>query len=79
MLEGSTSNPNVGGGATPCNPTNTALGCSGTNTDTPVADRQGPDPINPTASADNQFQSPVNQGDYKSHYVMFMLGVTTWF
>lgn len=78
VLEGSTTNPNVGGAAAPCNPTNGAPGCSGT-AETPVADRQGPDPINPIASSDNQFQSPVNQGDYKSHYVLFMLGVTTWF
>ena len=83
ILEGSPSNPNVGGGAAPCNPTSVppspGAGCSGTGAETPVADRQGPDPINPISIADNQFQSPVNQGDYKSHYVVFMLGVTTWF
>ena len=83
ILEGSPSNPNVGGGAQPCNPTGVppspGAGCMGTGADTPVADRQGPDPINPISSPDNQFQSPINQGDYKSHYVMFMLGVTTWF
>jgi len=79
VLEGSPTNPNVGGGAAPCNPDNGASGCAGTGTDTPVADRQGPDPINPVASSDNQFESPVNQGDYKSHYLLLMLGVTTWF
>jgi long-subunit fatty acid transport protein len=78
ILEGSPTNPNVGGGA-PCNPTNGEIGCSGTGADTPVVDRQGPDPINPIATSDNQLQSPVNQGDYKAHYVLFMLGVTTWF
>jgi len=79
VLEGSPSNPNVGGGAAPCNPTATAAACNGTNDFTPIEDRQGPDPINPTAPASSQFESPVNQGDYKAHYVMFMLGATTWF
>jgi len=26
-----------------------------------------------------QVESPVNQGDYKAHYLLFMLGVSTWF
>jgi long-subunit fatty acid transport protein len=72
ILEGSPSNPNVGGGAEPCNPTATALGCGTT-------EHQGPDPINPIADADNQRESPVAQGDYKSHYLLFMLGASAWF
>ncbi len=71
ILEGSPSNPNVGGGAEPCNPTS-AEGCG-------ADERQGPDPINPTLRPDAQSESPVNQGDFKSHYLLFMLGVTTWF
>jgi long-subunit fatty acid transport protein len=71
-LEGSPRNPNVGGGAVPCNPTVGMMGCG-------VTERQGPDPINPLFSADMQAESPVNQGDFKAHYLMFMLGVTTWF
>jgi len=73
ILEGSPSNPNVGGGAEPCNPTG-PTGCG-------VPERQGPDPINPVLKAgpDTQAESPVSQGDYKSHYTLFMLGVTTWF
>jgi long-subunit fatty acid transport protein len=70
-LEGSPSNPNNGGAAEPCNPTADALTCTGA--------RQGPDPINPLRTADNQAQSPVAQGDYKSHYLMFMLGGSIWF
>jgi long-subunit fatty acid transport protein len=72
VLEGSTSNPNVGGGTTPCNPTVTAQGCN-------AGARQGPDPINPILDPANQAESPVNQGDYKSHYLLFMLGISTWF
>ncbi|MBC7976454.1 MAG: hypothetical protein H7138_15895, partial [Myxococcales bacterium] len=72
ILEGSPSNPNVGGGAEPCNPTGAAQDCG-------VDERQGPDPINPTLRPDAQSESPVNQGDFTSHYLLFMLGVTTWF
>jgi long-subunit fatty acid transport protein len=83
ILEGSPSNPNVGGGAEPCNPTGTMTGCG-------TADRQGPDPIDPLFNPGNQGQtygekqggqveSPFAQGDYKSHYVLLMLGVTAWF
>jgi len=72
ILEGSQGNPNVGGGASPCNPTLDAPGCG-------AAGPQGPDPINPLNRANNQVESPVTQGDYQAHYVLFMLGVTTWF
>jgi long-subunit fatty acid transport protein len=79
ILEGSPSNPNVGDGAEPCNPTAAMAGCGTT-------ERQGPDPIDPLfepgdGDADNrrQLESPFAQGDYKSHYVLFMLGVTAWF
>lgn len=72
VLEGSPKNPNVGGGASPCNPTDAAPGCG-------TSDHQGPDPINPLVSADLQAENPVNQGDFKAHYLMFMLGATTWF
>ena len=75
ILEGSPSNPNVGGGAEPCNPTNAAPGCGAGG----AAINQGPNPINPVLTPDNQNESPVAQGDYKAHYTMFMLGVTTWF
>jgi long-subunit fatty acid transport protein len=71
ILEGSPENPNVGGAAEPCNPTTAAPGCGGVH--------QGPDPINPLLAAGAQVENPVNQGDYKAHYVMLMLGVTAWF
>jgi long-subunit fatty acid transport protein len=66
----SPSNPNVGAGDAPCNPTAAAPGCG-------VDDRQGPDPINPTMAM--QAENPVNQGDYKSHYLLLMLGGSVWF
>lgn len=79
VLEGSPSNPNVGGGAQPCNPTAPAGG--GPPPSCSAGGRQGPDPINPLFDPGpaNQVESPVSQGDYKSHYLLFMLGVSTWF
>jgi long-subunit fatty acid transport protein len=62
-----------------CNPTKTAVGCNGTGVDTPVADRAGWDPGQAAFPLDSQVENPVNHGQYKSHYVMFMLGVSTWF
>jgi long-chain fatty acid transport protein len=54
-------------------------GCSPSGTQQPLADRQGPDPINPIVNPDQQLENPVNQGTFKSHYLMFMLGMSTWF
>jgi long-subunit fatty acid transport protein len=75
ILEGSPSNPNVGGGSAPCNPTSASTDktCNGQTT------HQGPDPLNPLIEADAQALNPVSQGDYKSHYLVFMLGVSAWF
>ena len=73
ILEGSPSNPNVGGGGQPCNPTAADPTCNGSTT------HQGPDPVNPILTPDQQALSPVNQGDYKAHYLLLMLGATAWF
>ena len=79
ILEGSrTSNRN-------CDPTGApgSIGCSGTGDaaadgyGTPT--RQGPDPINPIINADVQSEKPVNQGTFTSHYLMIMIGASTWF
>jgi hypothetical protein len=75
ILEGSPTNPNIGGGAEPCNTTDEMPGCGPSS----ATSRQGPDPIDPLRRADNQAESPIGQGDYKSHYVLFMLGATAWF
>jgi long-subunit fatty acid transport protein len=45
----------------------------------PECDGDHPDPIQPLRSRNNQFQNPINGGDYSSGYMLFSLGVTTWF
>jgi long-chain fatty acid transport protein len=65
-----------------CNPVLQAppyQGCSSSGEQQPVADRQGPDPINPIVNSENQLENPVNQGTYKSHYLLIMFGMSTWF
>ncbi len=81
VLEGSPTNPNLLPGNVVCNPTGAAgmVGCGNGTTETPVGSRHGPDPINPLLDPAQQAESPVNQGVYQSHYLMFMLGFTTWF
>ncbi len=65
-----------------CNPvldTPPYEGCGPNDEQRPLEDRQGPDPINPIVNPDQQLENPVNQGTFKSHYLMFMLGMSTWF
>jgi long-subunit fatty acid transport protein len=74
-----------------CNPTGNvgSVGCGDGMKDEPVPgwrlpgnagpDRQGPDPINPLENPNVQSESPVNQGTFKSHYVLLMLGASYWF
>ncbi len=79
VLEGTRTNPRN------CNPTvDNSLsppytGCSASGLQQAVDDRQGPDPVNPLVTPDQQLESPVNQGTYKSHYLLIMLGASTWF
>lgn len=42
-------------------------------------ERVGPDPINPIIEPGNQMENPVNQGDYSSHYLQFMIGAAMEF
>lgn len=72
VYEGSPSNPGAFNG-TDCNPTRQQLGCAPTG-DRPIDQRQGPDPTNPLLDPEFQFENPINQGTYKSHYLLFMLG-----
>jgi long-subunit fatty acid transport protein len=78
----------LGGGAvlegtravgTLCNPTPTNRGCNGTNVDAPPEDRTGADPINPIFDPNSQSESPVNHGKFSSHYLLLMVGATTFF
>lgn len=79
ILEGTRTNPGSGPGGALCNPTSNMQGCLGNNTDNPQGSRHGPDPTDPIVDANSQTESPVNQGTFSSHYVMFMLGAKTWF
>ncbi len=58
-----------------CNPTEASLGCNNGSMN-PPEDRTGPDPTNPLLTPDTQFENPYNQGSIKSHYLMFMLGMS---
>ncbi|MBA3391201.1 MAG: outer membrane protein transport protein [Deltaproteobacteria bacterium] len=76
VLEGSNNNP---GDCNPISPLPADLGCNRDGVQASLDDRQGPDPINPLVVPEQQLQAPVNQGVFESHYIMFMLGATTWF
>jgi long-subunit fatty acid transport protein len=62
-----------------CNPTAQNQGCDGSGTDTPVAQRNQPDPIQALSSPNAQIQSPFNGGTYESGYLLFSFGVTAAF
>ncbi len=76
VLEGSNNNP---GDCNPISPTPSMLGCNRDGVQDSLDDREGPDPINPLVTPDQQFQAPVTQGVFKSHYLMVMLGASVWF
>ena len=76
IYEGKPNNPGT------CNvvsPSPDMLGCNNDGVERELDDRSGPDPINPIVVPESQIESPVSQGEYKSHYVLFMLGFSTWF
>jgi long-subunit fatty acid transport protein len=76
VYEGSPSNPGT------CNiidPSGAVAGCNMDGFERPLDERNGPDPIDPLVIPSQQAESPIAQGDYKAHYVMFMLGMSTWF
>lgn len=62
-----------------CNPTTDLEGCRGDGTENPLEDRSGPDPVDPLVVPKQQAENPVNQGTIESSYLLFMLGVSTWF
>jgi hypothetical protein len=76
VLESSVDNS---GECNPIEPTPATLGCNRDGVQAPLDDREGPDPINPIIVPEQQLQSPVNKGVFESHYIMFMLGASTWF
>lgn len=78
ILEGS---PENAGTCNPVEKDKAKLGCNGDGVEHAVGspERQGPDPINPILVPNAQIESPTNKGSFSSHYLMFMLGVSTWF
>lgn len=77
ILEGENTNGND------CNPEPSATqpqpGCAADGSQRPIEDREGPDPINPIVVPEQQAESPVNKGTFNSHYLLFMVGFSTWF
>jgi len=65
-----------------CNPALNAgmqEGCGPGGSVQPLDERGGPDPINPLVVPTSQAENPINQGTFSSHYLMFMIGASTWF
>ena len=60
-----------------CGPGGTQQAVPGWSTTGPY--RIGPDPINPILNTDVQAEHPVNEGTFKSSYILIMLGMSTWF
>lgn len=54
-------------------------GCLAAGEETPVRERQSPDPQQPLLGKFNQIESPFNAGTYKSGYVLFSVGMTARF
>jgi long-subunit fatty acid transport protein len=74
ILEGENTNGND------CNPpAGVDTGCGPGGTERPVEDREGPDPVNPIVTPEQQAESPVNKGTFSSNYLLLMLGFSTWF
>ena len=82
VYEGTNTNGGAANGMD-CNPVafegGGSFGCQGNDQDRPLSQRQGPDPTNPLLDPELQTENPYNQGTIKSHYVLFMLGFSTWF
>lgn len=64
-------------GSMGCGPGGTEQAVNGWSTSGPY--RIGPDPINPILNPDVQAEHPVNEGTFKSSYILVMLGMSTWF
>jgi long-chain fatty acid transport protein len=59
-----------------CNTSLDQLGCRDPAAETPLADRESPDPVQPLADKALQVESPFNAGTYSQNYVLFSLGAT---
>ena len=79
VYEGSNTNPGAAEGGRDCNPTSDNVNDCGDGEQRPLDERQGPDPTSPLLTPELQFENPFNQGTIKSHYLLFMLGFSTFF
>ncbi len=79
VLAGTQTNPGAAPDGSDCNPTRMMPYCEGTTGPRPLGERGGPDPTNPLLRPEDQFENPFNQGSIEAHYLMFMLGASTWF
>jgi long-subunit fatty acid transport protein len=59
-----------------CNTSLDQLGCSSPDAQTPQAERESPDPVQPLTGANNQVESPFNAGTYSQSYVLLSAGAT---
>lgn len=62
-----------------CNPTFAQPDCPPGSGNTPVDERDQPDPLQPSRGPGDQVQSPMNGGLYESGYLMFSVALSTWF
>jgi len=62
-----------------CNPEVVDKGCLGNGEETPVAERERPDPVQPTVGGIDPIEAPYNAGVYKSGYVMLHFAVSARF
>jgi long-chain fatty acid transport protein len=62
----------------PAGPSQTSPGCDGDG-DTPLPEREAPDPAQPLAGTNGLLESPFNAGTYESGYVLMHLGFSAWF
>lgn len=60
-----------------CNPVPGNIGCAD-NREKPVADRETPDPGQPSYGESNQRENPFNAGVYEQGYIFMGMGVTAW-
>lgn len=63
----------------PTGPTVADPGCASGGGETPIKEREAPDPIQPLTDISLQFESPFNAGTYNSSYLLLNLGFTARF
>ncbi|HEY1811918.1 MAG TPA: outer membrane protein transport protein [Kofleriaceae bacterium] len=62
-----------------CVPTSPTQGCGPGGAPETFQQQTGTNPVNPVFQFNGQLEDPVDQGSINSHYVILMLGASTWF